>query len=298
MVVHAIIRRRWSALRYIFFIMEIHIGKIEDFLVTDFEKELFQATIANLKYLENPLRFNNFSYSARELIRHILSRLSPDSEILSCHWYKNETERDNGISRRQRIKYAIQGGLHDDYVMGKLGLDQSDLQKSIKKSINNLNKHTHIEQKTFNTSEDRIGEYVDLTLSSMVEFFDTIRECKNQITDSLEEEIDSEIVDYTLSETILSLDELASHHYIDEIRTEVVKITKIDHEFIHIAARGTVCVELQWGSNSDLRKDFGATLDQSFPFNCELKSLTSKPQKFDSSLTHFTADTDRWYGEI
>lgn len=278
--------------------MEMNMSKIEDFLATDFEKHLFQATIANLKYPENPLRFNNFSYSARELIRHVLNRLSPDSEILSCDWYKNETERKNGISRRQRIKYAIQGGLPDDYIIDKLEFDQSDLQKSIKYSITNLNKHTHIEQATFNIPEDKISDYVDLTLSSIVEFLSAIRECRNQIIDSLEEEINSEIIDYTLSETILSIDELATHHYIDEIHTEFVNIKKIDHKFIYIEANGTVSVELQWGSDSDLRKGFGATTNQSFPFNCELKSLTSDPQNFDSSLTQFNADTDRWYGEI
>jgi hypothetical protein len=44
--------------------------KIKELLTTDFESELFSASIASLNDTANKLRFNNFAYSIRELSRH------------------------------------------------------------------------------------------------------------------------------------------------------------------------------------------------------------------------------------
>lgn len=117
---------------------------IESRLVDGFEKELYQAALCNLDDVNNRLRFNNFAYAMRELVRHVLNRLAPDMEVLDCCWYKNEMDRENGITRIQRVNYAVQGGLSNEYVMDVLGLDIQQIRKSLKKSHDNLSKHTHI----------------------------------------------------------------------------------------------------------------------------------------------------------
>jgi len=47
------------------------------FLQAGFEQELYASAFQNLANLNNKLRFNNFAYAIRELIRHILNRLAP-----------------------------------------------------------------------------------------------------------------------------------------------------------------------------------------------------------------------------
>ena len=54
---------------------------IESRLSEKFEKQLFHAALANLEDSKNPIRFNNFAYATRELVRQILSRLAPDDEV-------------------------------------------------------------------------------------------------------------------------------------------------------------------------------------------------------------------------
>lgn len=54
---------------------------IEAALAAGFEKQLYQAAVANLKDSTSPLRLNNFAYAMREVVRHLLARLAPDSSV-------------------------------------------------------------------------------------------------------------------------------------------------------------------------------------------------------------------------
>ncbi|MCG8411309.1 MAG: hypothetical protein MI739_08495 [Bacteroidales bacterium] len=105
-------------------------GIFDKYIETDFELNLLKACHANLNQLSNDLRFNNYAYSLRELSRHLLKRLAPDKNLLLCSWYKNEIEgKENGITRNQRVKYAIQGGLSDTFIAEELKLDISGTKK-------------------------------------------------------------------------------------------------------------------------------------------------------------------------
>lgn len=70
----------------------------------------------------------------------------------------------------------------------------------------------------------------------------------------------------------------------------------MDHigpDVVNIRAEGTVYVGLQWGSNSDIRKGDGATMDRSFPV---VAHLTSPLQAIgEVELIHVGADTTDWW---
>ena len=268
---------------------------IEKQLVGDFEKALFSAALENLEDRGNPLRFNNFAYAMRELVRHVMARLAPDDEVRACDWYKEETGRPNGISRRQRIYFAVQGGLSDEYVADELGLDVGKIHRRLRNSIDNLSKHTHIEEPTFNLGDEEVERFVNVTLAAVVGLFQTISECRITLVEAFMENLDASVVDAAISETILSIDELATHHCIDAVHTEQVHIRQIDAHLIHFVAEGTVECELQWGSNSDLRRGDGATLDQAYPFICELTSPVDNPGVIVTEESAFSADTSSWW---
>ena len=273
--------------------MHMH-TKIMYELSDGFERDLFAAVHKNLEEKSNPLRLNNFSYAMRELTRHVLYRLSPDDNVVQCSWYKNETNKANGITRKQRAFYAVQGGLDDSYVENILRLNVKDIHNNLIKAINNLSKFTHIEPDSFDQSEDAVNELVLKTSDAFFCFLSTIKECRNLVIDQLYENIDSAVIDEILSTTIQSIDEFTSHYYIDEVYTDNVKIIAIDHESVIFRATGTVYCELQWGSNSDIRRGDGAILPEKFSFACELISPVDQPNEVETVEDSLVVDTRSW----
>jgi hypothetical protein len=270
--------------------------QLEKYFNDKFESDLYSAILNNLNDNNNPLRLNNFSYSMRELTRHVLKRLAPDEKVIKCSWYKNETDKINGISRKQRAYFAVQGGLDDYFVKTELKIDVETVHRDLIKSIDNLNKYTHIEENTFGIPTDKIQPLVNNVLDSVRIFYETIQFCKKTITDKLWESLDSAIVEETISDTILEIDELATHHTIEEVYVDKIYIPSIDHEFIYFDAIGNISCELQWGSNSDLRSGDGAILPQSFPFSCKLYSSIKNPQSVEVVEGSLNVDTSSWDG--
>ena len=90
----------------------------------------------------------------REIIVLILARYSSDDDILKCCWYKNETNKEDGVTRAQRVKYSIQGGFNDLRVFEIFELDEDDDKdfikdtlKSFTKLFRELNEHTYFREK-------------------------------------------------------------------------------------------------------------------------------------------------------
>lgn len=263
-------------------------------LAEGFERELYQAALANLEDENNKLRFNNFAYAMRELVRHVLYRLGPDQSVTQCIWYKNETQNPNGVSRRQRAYFAVQGGLSDDYLRKTLRIDSNQIHKSLIKAVDNLSKFTHIEPETFGLEVNEVNQHVTQALDAVSNLFATIDECRRQIVERLWEHIDDSVIDKALRETIGAIDELATHHCIDEVYTDKVTVNAIDHERIHFTATGSISCELQWGSNSDLRRGEGAVMSESYPFTCQLSSPVDDPSDIEGHEDGILVDTSSW----
>lgn len=73
-----------------------------------------------------------------------------------------------------------------------------------------------------------------------------------------------------------------------------MEIYEINDEFIIFQANGSIGCELQWGSNSDLRKGDGAVLPQSYPFTCQLISPVYDPEGVESIEESLGVDTSSW----
>lgn len=77
-------------------------------------------------------------------------------------------------------------------------------------------------------------------------------------------------------------------------KTEVLLI---DESYIHIRATGSVYVELQWGSNSDVKNDTGAVGSETFPLIAELTIDINDLSKVSVIESSISIDTSSWYGE-
>jgi hypothetical protein len=101
-------------------------------LADGFERNLLAAAMSNLRVEDNPLRFNNFAYAIRELVRNAFERLAPDDVVRQCSLYRDETGKPNAVSRRQRVYFSVQGGLSDEYVRDELGVDIAEDHRSLR----------------------------------------------------------------------------------------------------------------------------------------------------------------------
>lgn len=236
-------------------------------LATQFENDLFDAAIANLNDTSNVLRLNNFAYAMRELTRHFLYRLAPDAEVLHAPWFKSEIpEKPKEVTRAQRIRYAIQGWIKDEYATDVLKLNFNEISKNLISSIRDLSKYTHIEQKTFNVGGEELDEISFNTLQDSLRFFMEIEEAKVKVFNTICDYIDEEMLSQFYIETQEPLDMIATHY-----ETESYFVTSItqrgkDDRNIYMEATGFVKVRLQYGSDGDIRRDDGYEMRMQFPF--------------------------------
>lgn len=273
---------------------------ITDLISKDkFELDLYEAAVHNLADSNNKLRFNNFAYAMRELSRHVLHRLAPSERVLKCSWYKNLTQDADGITRMQRAIYATQGGLSDKFVRDTLNIDPSDAHKSLRDAINRLSQYTHVEKEVFDLSADTVDKFAGEITHAFSGFAAVIRDCRSLIIEGLEEAIHESTVNEVLSDSLLAVDEIATHFSLEEVYVDSAEVTDITHDTIHLLARGNLGVILQWGSNSDIRRGEGAELDESFPFTCELTCTVSDdllPEDLEVLEDSLMVDTREWYG--
>lgn len=186
--------------------MDILKQSILPYLETSFEKDLLEAALKNLEDGKNKLRLNNFAYAARELTRHFLKRLAPDAEVLNAPWFMpNDPEKPSEITREQRIKYAIQGYLSDDYRENVLKIDFSEVSKNLRTSINDLSKYTHVEPETFDVDNTTVYDVSYNIMEDTLRFFMTINEAQIRMGDAVDACIDEEMVSQFFTRIIMRL---------------------------------------------------------------------------------------------
>ena len=160
-----------------------------------FELQLFDAAINNLKDDTNILSANNFAFSIRELIRNMLERLAPDNEVTDAPWYKPE-KNQNGevvITRRQRIKYAVQKWFLDDFAKDKLHIALDDYFKDFSKNFAELNKYTHITENTFNIAPCDKTMLSLRILGNLLWFINMVNDAQSEIINRTIDLVDKEL---------------------------------------------------------------------------------------------------------
>jgi len=268
--------------------------RIVPVLAEGFERELYASSLQNLNDLDNKLRLNNFAYGMRELMRHVLNRLAPDHSVKKCVWYTNEIDNRQGITRRQRARFAVQGGLSDAYVRDVLRLETENIYQILIKKIDVLSKLTHVEEKVFGLSESDVAVKVLETEDAFAELFSTIDLCREEVICALWMEIDQAVACEAISETIAAIDEISAHYSLEDIYVNEVEIVDVGHDKITFKATGSISAGLQWGSNSDVRRGDGLAEEESFPFTGLLCSPVDDPADIQMEDGGLHVDTSSW----
>lgn len=267
----------------------------EQMLVESFHKELLNAAFSNLADTSNCLRFNNFAYALRELLRIVFEYNSPDKEVLSCPWYKNETDKKDQVTRKQRILYMLYGGVSKEVFSDALLEEIEESTKLIIEKINFLSKFTHIGEATFGIDASDVDSHSEEVMESVLDVFNLIGACRREIRDYLHDSIYDAVL-ATLSENVYdALDDKSTHTCVDEVTLESFEIVAIDKDYILLEGEGSVGCELQYGSGSDIAKDFGAVGSCSFPFTFTGKVSASNLDDIDISSRDIDIDDSSWY---
>lgn len=242
----------------------------------------------------NPIRGNLCAAAIREVAGHVLHALAPDSRVSKCCWYKQEP-KTNGPTRQQRAIYIVQGGLPIDFVTKTLKLDHKAVCRPLIKAMDRLNRATHVREETILTDDKEIRRLVDDALTGVLDVFAATRECQEEVHKQLADEIHDAVFDTFLTETLQELDELSTHTTVDDHHVSEVRVLNVDEEFINIVANGTVYVELQYGSGSDLRNDMGAVISDSYPYSARMKSKVRSPNEIIKETVDVSVDNRSFY---
>ena len=264
-------------------------------LSNDFQRKLLTATIQSVQETSNPLRLNNFSTSFRELFRHILIGLAPDDNVTATSWFKPDAKNNEQITRSQRINYVIHGGLDPHYVESYLDVDVETERKSLLETINRLSKFTHVNEDSFDLNQQEVEQNALKACEALQSFLDCVDDMRKLLCSRIEERAHNRVIEATITETVLSIDEIAMHHCIDEVDVYWIKVTSIDHAEIQFTVHGSVGVYLQWGSNSDLQKGDGVVVKDYYPLTCKLSSMVDNPEELEVVEDSLCIDTSSWW---
>lgn len=260
-----------------------------------FSRQVIEGAAHALHSKGNPLRLTFFSTAMRMLFEHLMDTLAPSDRVRDCVWFQAQTENGRP-TRRQRIMYAIQGGLTDEFVKEELDVDPEPLRKALLAAIDALSKHIHGRETSIINERAEQDAFAEATLAEMEAFLDAMRACRDAVLSPISDELDDAAVDALLSETILAVDELASHYSVEEIYVDTITVDAIGPDRVTFRATGSIAVVLQWGSNSDLRRGDGAEMEESFPFWCDIVLPIESPWDLLNAETEYCIDTREWFG--
>lgn len=265
---------------------------ILQYLKQGFEQDLFKAAVANVDDANNKLRLNNFAYAMRELIRTVLERLAPDDEVVNAPWFEpNDKDKPDKVTRTQRIKYAIQGWLSDEFVIETLGIEHSENDKRLRKSIDTLSKYTHVTPLTFGLPPVEVTKCVLDVLLQMQCFLMDVAEAHAQIRNAAMECIDAEMIEEFYMSTQNDLDIIATHYEVLSYVVTRINTKSQDDDKIILDVSGIVNVRHQYGSNGDMKRGDGFEMEARYPFSSKLIA-SYKNREGDVHIVDKTIDID------
>jgi hypothetical protein len=267
-------------------------GRLPD----EFSRTMLEGALHVLRQHQNPMRAQQFAATLRELITHVLQSLAPDADVARCSWYKQDQNTDGPV-RRQRALYTCRGGLSDDFMKHKLGVDPKALHSEFSQVFQQLHKRTHVRADTLLTDPAEIEDFANEVIGALADVFDTIDDVRARILDAVSVELHGEATSAFINQTIEELGEISTHYETGTVWIDDVEVISLDADRIEYRVKGNVDVTLMYGSGSDRANDLGAEIAESYPYDCRTRASTSDPTKFEAEETTMKVDTGSWHGD-
>lgn len=260
----------------------------EDRLPDQFSKDLLAGSLMVANDRNNPVRLHLAAAGLRELFGHILHADAPDDEVRACAWFKQEPNTQT-VTRRQKAIYSTQGGLSDAFVE-QLGLDVVHLHRAAIRSIEALNKATHVRPDTLVNDEAAIKSFIDEALAALEGLLVSFSEGRSAVKEALVDDVYRAMSNALIEQTFDNIDSLAGKGYeIDPwIDDAEIEIEALRSQSIVVRFSGVANVTLHYGSKHD-----AAEIQHDFPFWLRFEAPTEKPTELTLAAHHF--DDRSWY---
>ncbi len=236
----------------------------------EFTLALLKAAFSNLN-IASPLRANNFAYALSEVFRHTLFEWSPDEHVSACDWFKPDPTSSSGITHRHRIKYVIQGGLHDVYVTKQLGLEDVDEKiKGLLETIDLLSGYMHIEPHTIETSDAEVERFAIECLETTLGILEKTIETRHHLHQLVLAKIDLGLVQSSIEDSVM---ELMRDRIVEQIDHHVnTGIFTINPNSIYLQIAGSV-----WDGSGRVDTGDGHGMTPACPFWGAAKVFFNEP---------------------
>lgn len=242
----------------------------------------------------NPMRGNLVASGLREVVGHVLHGLAPDEEVRRCVWFER-VEGTKKPTRRQRARYIVHAGLPEEFVEKELNLDVEQVAKPVLEAVDALSKATHVRPGTIVQKGSDVRAMLDKSLRGVVGLLDAAATSREKTTQAIADVMHEAVFQRLISEAIPELDELSTHTIVDDHYIERVDVDEMDATRVGYVINGTVEVELQYGSNGDVRRDIGFRRSDSCPYLATVGSSAAKPMDIQSDDVRLSVDNRSFF---
>lgn len=276
-----------------------HINELRQKLIHRFPGDKFLETLCEGAWLvardkANPIRGNLVASALREIFGHIVHSLAPDAEVRKCTWFV-QAKDTNTVTRRQKACYIVHAGLPTSFIEGDLKLVTDDCIDPLLEAFDRLNKATHVRAETIVFKGKEVRQIISSVLQGLLKLLDAAAHARADLEHVMSEVMHHAVFDSLINETIQELDELSTHTTVDGHFIDGVRVVELGAEQVVYEVTGEVEVELQYGSNSDVRNDMGARIDDSYPYKATVSSRAATPMRIRAEDVNLIVDNSSFY---
>ncbi|CTQ50725.1 hypothetical protein [Jannaschia donghaensis] len=275
-------------------IAELQADLLEFFLDDQFLKKLVKGVMRIARDKKNPIRGNLVASGLREVTGHILHSLAPDDAVRDCVWFVQAKDTKT-VTRRQKAHYIVHAGLPEDFVKDALKLEMTDFTIPLLDAFEALNKSTHVRAETIVRKGSVVRQMILEVFESLLDLLRAAIAGREEIVRTTASVMHNAVFENLISETIQELDEIATHATVDGHHIDTVEVRSISALALEYVVTGEVEVELQYGSNSDVRNDIGFRMDDSYPYSAVITSNPAMPMEIQQKDIQLQVDNSSFY---
>lgn len=242
----------------------------------------------------NPIRGNLAASGLREIVGHVLHSLAPDEEVLRCVWFE-QAKDTKGVTRRQRASYIVHAGLPEAFVEETLSLEVREEVQPLLDAMSALNKATHVRAETIVDKGRDVQVMIQSVFLGVLSLLEAAQTSRETMKHAMAEAMQEAVFDNLISQTIQELDELSTHTLVEGHVIDTVEVHEINATTIRYRVTGEVEVELQYGSDSDVRNDIGFRQNDSYPYRAIITSRAAEPLEIGGRDVVLSVDNSSFF---
>jgi hypothetical protein len=266
----------------------------------DWQRKIFDAAVKSFDNEDSPLRLKNFALALGELARISHEQLAPKEKIRACEWFEQNTDlrEEDGVTTAQRVKYAVQEELHDEFVLEDLHIDVQSTMKECLTLIDALGKYGQNVEESFDNTEKAAELEAIRALGTFDQLSKLIQERHDSLLSSAAD-FAKEALSLTadlFGEANEELDWLSLYVSEDGIHLDSLSVLSLHPDWILYQGRGRIYASLRHEPVSVVTLDNSEAIQDIYPFECKFESATrcQYPTFVRGSMK---IDTDSFYDD-